>query len=165
MKYVLVVLFMLSCGHAFAETQLTEANYKYDAQTHALENFGVINKKGYVDLSKETINSFLTKRKNTDWLNVGIRSFIPYKKNNDWWEWRVPKTEYKGLHIIGVYKGVCDISGSDKCGWSAITGLIFEETESQVRNKKLTISSKNTLGSMQFLGKKRAVIDFTPENY
>lgn len=165
MKYLLVALFTLSCGHTFANIQLNEENYKYDAQIHELANFGVINKKGYIELSKETINSFLTKSKNTDWLNVGIRSFTPYQKNNDWWTWKVPKTEYKGLHIIGVYRGVCDISGSDKCGWASVIGLIFEENQSQVGKKKLTLSSKNTLGSMQFLGKKRAVLGFTPENF
>jgi hypothetical protein len=154
---------MLSCGHTFAEIQLTEANYKYDAKTHELEKFGVINKNGYVELSKATINSFVTKIRLTDWLEVGIRSFTPYKKDKDFWIWKVPKTEYKGLHIIGVYRGVCDISGSDKCGWAATTGLIFEETESQVRNKKLILSSENIVSSMQFLGKKRAVINFTPE--
>jgi len=46
-----------------------------------------------------------------------------------------------------------------------LTGLIFEETENQVRNKKLSISSQNTLSNMQFLGKKRAVIGFTPEDF
>lgn len=164
-KYLLTILLTLSNGHTFADMQLNEATYKYDTKVHELENFGVVNKEGYVTLNRKTINDFVMRTNHTDWLGVGIRSFTPYKKNNDWWTWKVPRTEYEGLHIIGVYRGVCDISGGDRCGWAALTGLIFEETENQVRNKKLSISSKNTLSNMQFLGKKRAVIDFTPEDF
>jgi len=79
-KYLLAILLTLSNGHAFADMQLNEATYKYDAKVHELENFGVINKQGYVTLSSKTINDFVIKTKHTDWLGVGIRSFTPYKK-------------------------------------------------------------------------------------
>ncbi|MDV7452347.1 hypothetical protein R5B80_18595, partial [Acinetobacter baumannii] len=44
--------------------------------------------------------------------SVCFSTFKPYQKTDVYWTWRVPRTEYKGLHIIGVYRGVFDISGA-----------------------------------------------------
>ena len=161
----ILVILALSMGQVFAEPLPNEATYKYVSQYEPNHRYGSFDKSGYISLSNKSISEFIINSKITDWLGFGIRTFKPYKKTNDYWIWRVPKTEYKGLYVIGVYRGVCDIKGEDRCGWAGMTGLIFEETEAQIKNKKLKVSKENNISNIDFLNKKRGVIDFTPEEF
>lgn len=163
MKFInkTLAILLLSTGQVFAATSLNESTYKYDDN----EKYSLIDNSGFVTLSNKSISEFIMKSEGTDWLEFGIRNFKPYKKTNDYWIWKTPKTEYHGLHIIGIYRGVCDITGEYHCGWSSMKGLIFEETEAQVKQKKIKISKNNSISNFTFLNKKRGVIDFTPEDF
>lgn len=165
MKKSLFLTGLLSLGltQNVALAMPTEDSYQYNSSLHQYTYDELIDLSGYVKLSYESINLWIMTGTATDWLGFGIRAFEPYEKTEDYWTWRIPKVAYKGLTVIGVYRGVCDISGQDGCGWAGSVGLIFEQDEAQLHTKKLKIAKGNVISSRDFMGVKRAVINFSPD--
>lgn len=155
------VISFLGIGQVFAIVP-NEETYKHDARNHYYVYSELV--EGYVPLSYNSIDQFIRYSNITDWLGFGIRAFKPTEITDDYWVWKIPVVKYKGLNVIGVYRGVCNKSGDDGCGWAGTTGLIFEENEDQVKLAKLELADNRIIGSYDFLDKERGVIAVNAED-
>lgn len=105
------------------------------------------------------------------WFGAGIRFFKPIAKNAEYFTWKVQGVKLYGLDVIGVQRGVCDISGDDRCGAAAYSAIIFDQPLETVRAKlleknrtdyaSLSEEQKLTLPTLEqtdFEGKPRALL-------
>ncbi|HFF5186656.1 TPA: hypothetical protein ACGDWI_002584, partial [Acinetobacter baumannii] len=49
--------------------------------------------------------------------------------------WKVKGTKLFGLDIIGIERGVCDISGNDRCSDASHTVIIFDASTDKTRKE------------------------------
>lgn len=157
--------------------QLTnkEAN-KYAYNTN-YEGYGKyhssIDEGGYAPIP---YGSFLNALKYPDdemsyWLNFGVRFYKPDQKTGDYFSWKIKGIKVFGLNIVGLERGVCDISGIDQCGFAGYTSMIFDEPLEVVRLKLKENTGKDydnekndpddtlpTLYRIDYQGKKRTAL-------
>ena len=67
------------------------------------------------------------------WFGAGVRFFKPIAKNAEYFTWKVQGTKLCGLDVIGVQRGICDLSGDDRCGAAAYNAIMFEQPLETVR--------------------------------
>lgn len=105
------------------------------------------------------------------WLNYGVRFYKPDQKTGDYFSWKIKGIKVFGLNVVGLERGVCDISGIDACGFAGYTSMIFDEPLELVHQKlkentyKDYDNAKNdpddtlpTLYRIDYQGKKRTAL-------
>lgn len=169
--------------------------YKFDGKSYKLESeqpnpysetinfdryqkyFSKMNYGGYAPVPYESLLAFVDRGYGDYWLSKGIRAYKPSQKTEEFFTWNVKGVEVYGLDVIGVERGVCDISGEDRCGYAGDTIVIFDASVDQARKvlkektyvdyAYLTADQKGTypyLEPIVFNGKKKAALYFLNEN-
>ncbi|HHP8190641.1 TPA: hypothetical protein ACSIS1_002799 [Acinetobacter baumannii] len=169
--------------------------YKFDGKSYKLESeqpnpysetinfdgyqnyFSKINNDGYAPISYESVLKFVDDGFIDYWLSNGIRVYKPSQKTEEFFTWKVKGLKVHGLDVIGVQRGVCDISGENRCGYAGDTIVIFDASVDQARKvlkektfvdyANLSANQKGTypyLDSIVFNGKKKAALYFLNEN-
>jgi hypothetical protein len=98
--------------------------------------FSLMNQSGYAPIPYGSLASAFDNIIDY-WFGTGIRFFKPIAKNAEYFTWKVQGTKLYGLDVIGVQRGVCDISGDDRCGEAAYSAIIFDQPLEAVRAKLL----------------------------
>ncbi|MCU4531338.1 hypothetical protein POD11_14265 [Acinetobacter sp. P1(2023)] len=141
-----------------------------------IKHFSTFNKGGYGPIPYGSIEKFI--RGDIDyWLGRGIRFYKPAKKTEEFFSWKVKGLKLFGLEVVGVERGVCNISGEDRCGYAGDTIVIFDSSVDKVRNvlkkqtfidyAKLSSDEKGKypeLDAIDFEGKQRAALFLINEN-
>ncbi|GLG82592.1 hypothetical protein [Acinetobacter calcoaceticus] len=169
--------------------------YKFDGKSYKLESeqpnpysetinfdgyqnyFSKINNEGYAPIFYESVLKFVDDGFIDYWLSKGIRVYKPSEKTEEFFTWKVKGLKVHGLDVIGVQRGVCDISGENRCGYAGDTIVIFDASVDQARKvlkektfvdyANLSADQKGTypyLDSIVFNGKKKAALYFLNEN-
>jgi hypothetical protein len=169
--------------------------YKFDGKSYKLESeqpnpysetinfdgyqnyFSKINNEGYAPIFYESVLKFVDDGFIDYWLSNGIRVYKPSEKTEEFFTWKVKGLKVHGLDVIGVQRGVCDISGENRCGYAGDTIVIFDASVDQARKvlkektfvdyANLSADQKGTypyLDSIVFNGKKKAALYFLNEN-
>ncbi|MCU4638321.1 MULTISPECIES: hypothetical protein [Acinetobacter] len=169
--------------------------YKFDGKSYKLESeqpnpysetinfdgyqkyFSKINNDGYAPVSYESLLGFIDRGYSDYWLSKGIRVYKPSEKTEEFFTWKVKGLKVHGLDVIGVQRGVCDISGENRCGYAGDTIVVFDASVDQARKllkektfvdyANLSANQKGTypyLDSIVFNGKKKAALYFLNEN-
>lgn len=169
--------------------------YKFDGKSYKLESeqpnpysetinfdgyqnyFSKINNDGYAPVSYESLLGFINRGYSDYWLSKGIRVYKPSQKTEEFFTWKVKGLKVHGLDVIGVQRGVCDISGENRCGYAGDTIVVFDASVDQARKvlkektfvdyANLSADQKGTypyLDSIVFNGKKKAALYFLNEN-
>jgi hypothetical protein len=169
--------------------------YKFDGKSYKLESeqpnpysetinfdgyqqyFSKINNDGYAPVSYESVLKFVDNGFIDYWLSKGIRVYKPSEKTEEFFTWKVKGLKVHGLDVIGVQRGVCDISGENRCGYAGDTIVVFDASVDQARKvlkektfvdyANLSADQKGTypyLDSIVFNGKKKAALYFLNEN-
>lgn len=169
--------------------------YKFDGKSYKLESeqpnpysetinfdgyqnyFSKINNDGYAPISYESVLKFVDDGFIDYWLSNGIRVYKPSQKTEEFFTWKVKGLKVHGLDVIGVQRGVCDISGENRCGYAGDTIVVFDASVDQARKvlkektfvdyANLSANQKGTypyLDSIVFNGKKKAALYFLNEN-
>ncbi|OBY74234.1 hypothetical protein [Acinetobacter gyllenbergii] len=168
--------------------------YQFDGNTYALvsekpnsfsessnyngyvSHFSTFNNNGYVPIPYKSIENFT--RRNIDyWLGRGIRFYTPAKKTDEFFTWKVKGVKLFGLDVIGIKRGVCNISGEDRCGYAGDTIVVFDTTIKNLRKvlKENTYVDYGNLSEAQneeypyldnaeFEGKEKAALFVVNEN-
>ncbi|MEQ1343158.1 hypothetical protein [Acinetobacter seifertii] len=139
--------------------------------------FSKMNYGGYAPVPYESLLAFVDRGYGDYWLSKGIRAYKPSQKTEEFFSWNVKGVEVYGLNVIGIERGVCDISGEDRCGYAGDTIVIFDASVDQARKilkektyvdyAHLTADQKGTypyLEPIVFNGKKKAALYFLNEN-
>ncbi|MEI1744996.1 hypothetical protein V8P95_11115 [Acinetobacter baumannii] len=139
--------------------------------------FSKMNYGGYAPVPYESLLAFVDRGYGDYWLSKGIRAYKPSQKTEEFFSWNVKGVEVYGLNVIGVERGVCDISGEDRCGYAGDTIVIFDASVDQARRilkektyvdyAHLTADQKEThpyLEPIVFNGEKKAALYFLNEN-
>ncbi|NAS08406.1 hypothetical protein [Acinetobacter haemolyticus] len=95
--------------------------------------FSKMNYEGYAPISYESLLGFVDRCYGDYWLSQGIRAYKPSQKTEEFFTWKVKGVKLYGLDVIGVKRGVCDISGEDRCGYAGDTIVIFDASIDQAR--------------------------------
>lgn len=169
--------------------------YKFDGKSYKLESeqpnpysetinfdgyqnyFSKINNDGYAPISYESLFGFIDRGYSDYWLSKGIRVYKPSEKTEEFFTWKVKGLKVHGLDVIGVQRGVCDISGENRCGYAGDTIVVFDASVDQARKvlkektfvdyANLSADQKGTypyLDSIVFNGEKKAALYFLNEN-
>lgn len=169
--------------------------YKFDGKSYKLESeqpnpysetinfdgyqnyFSKINNEGYAPIFYESVLKFVDDGFIDYWLSNGIRVYKPSEKTEEFFTWKVKGLKVHGLDVIGVQRGVCDISGENRCGYAGDTVVIFDASVDQARKvlkektfvdyANLSADQKGTypyLDSIVFNGEKKAALYFLNEN-
>ena len=169
--------------------------YKFDGKSYKLESeqpnpysetinfdgyqkyFSKINNDGYAPVFYESVLKFVDNGFIDYWLSNGIRVYKPSEKTEEFFTWKVKGLKVHGLNVIGVQRGVCDISGENRCGYAGDTIVVFDASVDQARKvlkektfvdyANLRADQKGTypyLDSIVFNGKKKAALYFLNEN-
>jgi len=169
--------------------------YKFDGKSYKLESeqpnpysetinfdgyqnyFSKINNDGYAPISYESLLGFIDRGYSDYWLSKGIRVYKPSDKTEEFFTWKVKGVRVYGLDVIGVQRGVCDISGENRCGYAGDTIVVFDTSVDQARKvlkektfvdyANLSADQKGTypyLDSIVFNGEKKAALYFLNEN-
>jgi len=169
--------------------------YKFDGKSYKLESeqpnpysetinfdgyqnyFSKMNNEGYAPVPYESLFRFISSGNIDYWLGKGIRVYKPSQKTEEFFTWKVKGVRVYGLDVIGVQRGVCDISGENRCGYAGDTIVIFDASVDQARKvlkektfvdyANLSDDQKGTypyLDSIVFNGKKKAALYFLNEN-
>lgn len=146
----------------------------YDAYA---KHFSTFDKGGYAPVPYKSIFDLVDKNYGDYWLSKGIRAYKPSQKTEEFFTWKMKGIKVFGLDVIGVKRGVCNISGDDACGYAADTIVVFDASVDQARRilkeKKfvdyanLTADQKGTypyLDSIVFNGEKKAALFSINEN-
>jgi len=141
-----------------------------------VKHFSTFDKDGYGPIPYGAIEKF-TRGDIDYWLGRGIRFYKPAKKTEEFFTWKIKGVKLFGLDVVGVKRGVCDISGEDRCGYAGDTIVIFNASVDKVRNvlKKQTFIDHAKLSSdekgkypeldtIEFEGKQRAALFLINEN-
>jgi len=141
-----------------------------------VRHFSTFDKDGYGPIPYGSIEKF-TRGDIDYWLGRGIRFYKPAKKTEEFFTWKIKGVKLFGLDVVGVKRGVCDISGEDRCGYAGDTIVIFNASVDKVRNvlKKQTFIDHAKLSSdekgkypeldtIEFEGKQRAALFLINEN-
>ncbi|WP_202724370.1 hypothetical protein [Acinetobacter pittii] len=141
-----------------------------------VKHFSTFDKDGYGPIPYGSIEKF-TRGDIDYWLGRGIRFYKPAKKTEEFFTWKIKGVKLFGLDVVGVKRGVCDISGEDRCGYAGDTIVIFNASVDKVRNvlkkqtfidhAKLTSDEKGKypeLDTIEFEGKQRAALFLINEN-
>lgn len=139
--------------------------------------FSKMNYGGYAPVPYESLLAFVDRRYGDYWLSKGIRVYKPAQKTEEFFTWKVKGVKVYGLDVIGVERGVCDISGEDRCGYAGDTIVIFDASVDQARRilkektyvdyAHLTADQKETrpyLEPIVFNGEKKAALYYLNEN-
>lgn len=139
--------------------------------------FSTLDNAGYAPIPYKSLYELVDKNYGDYWLSKGIRVYKPAQKTEEFFTWKVKGVKVYGLDVIGVKRGVCDISGEDRCGYAGDTIIIFDVSVDQARRilkeKKfvdyanLKADQKGTypyLDSIVFNGVKRAAVFSINEN-
>ncbi|EPG3924443.1 hypothetical protein N1009_003111 [Acinetobacter baumannii] len=129
--------------------------------------------KGYAPIPYESILRAVNYGQIDYWVEKGIRAYQPSEKTEKFFTWKVKGTKLFGLDVIGIERGVCDISGNDRCGDARHTVIIFDastdKTRKEIKDKtridygNLTTDQKKSypyLGSINFEGKEKSALYF-----
>lgn len=170
--------------------------YKFDGKSYKLEfempnpysatinfegyqnYFSKIDNEGYAPVPYESLREFIDMGYNNDyWLGKGIRVYKPSQKTETFFTWKVKGVKVYGLDVIGVQRGVCNISGEDRCGYAGDSIVIFDANVDHVRKilkektsidyANLRVDEKETypyLDSIVFNGQKKSALYFLNEN-
>lgn len=169
--------------------------YKFDGKSYKLESeqpnpysetinfdgyqnyFSKINNDGYAPISYESLFGFIDRGYSDYWLSKGIRVYKPSDKTEEFFTWKIKGVRVYGLDVIGVQRGVCDISGENRCGYAGDTIVVFDASVDQARKvlkektfvdyANLSADQKGTypyLDSIVFNGEKKAALYFLNEN-
>ncbi|WP_284086143.1 hypothetical protein [Acinetobacter pittii] len=169
--------------------------YKFDGKSYKLESeqpnpysetinfdgyqnyFSKINNEGYAPIFYESVLKFVDDGFIDYWLSNGIRVYKPSEKTEEFFTWKVKGLKVHGLDVIGLQRGVCDISGENRCGYAGDTVVIFDASVDQARKvlkektfvdyANLSADQKGTypyLDSIVFNGEKKAALYFLNEN-
>lgn len=141
-----------------------------------VKHFSTFDKDGYGPIPYGSIEKF-TRGDIDYWLGRGIRFYKPAKKTEEFFTWKIKGVKLFGLDVVGVKRGVCDISGEDRCGYAGDTIVIFNASVDKVRNvlkkqtsidhAKLSSDEKGKypeLDTIEFEGKQRAALFLINEN-
>lgn len=139
--------------------------------------FSKMNYGGYAPVPYESLLAFVDRRYGDYWLSEGIRVYKPAQKTEEFFTWKVKGVKIYGLDVIGVERGVCDISGENRCGYAGDTIVIFDASVDQARRilkektyvdyAHLTADQKETrpyLEPIVFNGEKKAALYYLNEN-
>jgi len=139
--------------------------------------FSTLDEAGYAPVPYKSILELVDKNYGDYWLSKGIRAYKPDQKTEEFFTWKVKGVKVYGLDVIGVKRGVCDISGGDGCGYAGDTIIVFDASVDQARKilkeKKFVdyanLSSDQKggypeLDSINFEGKERAALYSMSEN-
>ncbi|MGQ1276549.1 hypothetical protein ACT4Z4_14635 [Acinetobacter baumannii] len=139
--------------------------------------FSKMNYGGYAPVPYESLLAFVDRGYGDYWLSKGIRVYKPAQKTEEFFTWKVKGVKVYGLDVIGVERGVCDISGEDRCGYAGDTIVIFDASVDQARRilkektyvdyAHVTADQKETrpyLEPIVFNGEKKAALYYLNEN-
>ena len=107
------------------------------------------------------------------WLGRGVRAQT-FRKNRRFFTWKIKGLKVYGLDVIGIRRGVCNISGEDACGYAGTTIIIFRDNFDKVRKtlkEKIycDYAERNKvypyLDSIDYDGKERAALYSKNENF
>lgn len=161
-------------GEKYKLTNKEANKYSYNTNYGGYTKYhSSIDEGGYAPIP---YGSFLNALKYPDadmsyWINYGVRFYKPDQKTQDYFSWQIKGIKVFGLNVIGLERGVCDISGIDACGFAGYTSMIFDEPLETVRQKLKENTGKDydnenndpddtlpTLYLIDYLGKKRTAL-------
>lgn len=139
--------------------------------------FSTLDEAGYAPVPYKSILELVDKNYGDYWLSKGVRVYKPDQKTEEFFTWKVKGVKVYGLDVIGVKRGVCDISGGDGCGYAGDTIIVFDASVDQARKilkEKTFVDYANfstdqkggypELDSINFEGKERAALYSMNEN-
>ncbi|KYQ84541.1 hypothetical protein AWW72_07760 [Acinetobacter sp. NRRL B-65365] len=139
--------------------------------------FSTLNYAGYAPVPYKSILEVVDMKYGDYWLSKGIRVYKPELKTEEFFTWKVKGVKVHGLDVIGVKRGVCNISGEDRCGYAGDTIVVFDASFDQARKilkEKTFVDYANLnsddkgrypeLDSINFEGKVRAALYMMNEN-
>lgn len=136
--------------------------------------FSKIDEDGYAPIFYESVLKFVDREYIDYWLGRGVRAYKPSEKTEDFFTWKIKGLKVYGLDVIGIRRGVCNISGEDACGYAGTTIIIFRDNFDKVRKtlkEKIycDYAERNKvypyLDSIDYDGKERAALYSKNENF